>query len=292
MRTIADCLITEAIIHRRDIPTVINCLQNGVKANEYLLYNARSNIEMLCAILFNCSHVIEIKGGMIFTFLCTNFKDNRDTVWLLLENCKVRECHGLSCLLETAISHGDMELTGYICNNFDIILTIPLGVAAKECQYNILKFILSKGMFNVNILDIALSEAISLNVEVLEKREQLKKVVALLCNNGAKVTTPLLKMCALQSTKVNDFGVFTTLLSFFDLKYVIMHIEEFANATTHVNTWLECIADAFRLQKAAKKIVHGFRVRRRLNLTRCIFRNKSYYTPALVFAIAVHGGLF
>jgi hypothetical protein len=99
-----------------------------------------------------------------------------------------------------------------------------------------------------------LCEAISCNVEVLEKREQLKKVVALLCCNGANVTSPLLKLCAYKSMNVNDFLVFTTLLSFFDLKYVVMHIEEFANATTHVNTWLECIADAFRLQKAAKKI--------------------------------------
>ena len=291
MRKIEDCLIVDAIVHRRDIPTVINCLKSGVIASEYLLYNAREDFEMLRAIVFNCSHVIEIKGGMIFTFFCMNFENNRDKLWLLLKNCKVSVEHGLSTLVENAICHGDIEMVCYICNNWDIILTIPLVVAAKQCQYDILKFILSKEKFNANTLDIALCEGIFCNVEVLEKREQLKKVVALLCCNGANVTSLLLKFCAYKSMIVNDFLVFTTLLSFFDLKYVIMHIEEFASATTHVNTWLECTANAFRLQKAAKKIVHGFRVNRRLNLARCIYSNKSIYTPALVFAIAMHGGL-
>jgi hypothetical protein len=290
MRKIEDCLIVDAIVHRRDIPTVINCLKSGVKASEYLLYNARLDFEMMCAIVFNSSHVIEIKSGMIFTFLCMNFKDNRDKLWFILMNCKVSVGCGLSTVVENAICHGDIEMTWYICNNWDIILTTPLVLAAKQCQYDILKFILSLGIFSKTTLDVALCDAIFYNVEVA-KREQLKKVVALLCNNGATVTTSLLKMCAYNSIIVNDFLVITTLLSFFDLKFVIMHIEEFANAETTINMWLECIADAFRLQKAAKKIVHGFRVNRRLYLARGIYSNKSIYTPALTFAIAMHGGL-
>lgn len=291
MRKMEDSLIINAIIHRRDVSTVINCLKSGVEVSEFLLYNARSDVEMLHAIVLNCSHVIEIKNGMIFTYLCMNYIGNRNIIWFLLNMCKVSVGHGFGGLLLTAIHNGDLDMVQFMCNNWEVVLNNPLVVAARHCQHNIVKFILSKGLVNVNTLDIALSDAIFANIESTAKTEQLKKVVALLCKHGASKTTSLLKLCAFMSLNNQDFEVLITLLSFYDLKDVIKHLESYASGTTSCEQWLEFVADAFRLQKAVKKIVHGFRVHRRLNLARCIYSNKSIYSPALVYTIARYGGL-
>jgi hypothetical protein len=205
--------------------------------------------------------------------------------------CKVSVSHGFAGLLLTTIRHGDLQMVQFMCNNWEVVLNNPLIVAARHCHYNIVKFILSKGMFNVNTLDIALSDGIFANIESIAKKEQLKKIVAILCKHGASKTTSLLKLCAFMSLNNQDFEVLITLLSFYDLKNVMMHLESYASGTTSCEKWLEYVADAFRLQKAAKKIVHGFRVHRRLNLARCIYSNKSIYSPALVFTIARYGGL-
>ncbi len=94
-------------------------------------------------------------------------------------------------------------------------------------------------------------------------------------------------MCALIS--INDFSVLKTVLTFYDLKQLVRTVE--ASTVTSVDDWMMFIADAYRMQKAAKTIVNCFRVRRRLILARCIYREPTIYSPTLVFIIARHGGL-
>ncbi len=291
MRKMEQSLLVNAIIHRRDIPTVVNCLKQGYEMNEYLLFNARDNRPLMQAIVSNCSHTIEIRSGMIFTALRPNYKDNRDIIGFLLKKCNVSVNAGIQPLLLDAIRNGDTKMVQFICDKWQVVLTSPLVVAARSCRYSITKFILNKGLFTTSTLDIALCDAVFANIDIVANTERLKKIVALLCNQGATKTLPMLKMCAFKSMNNNNFEVFEEFLSFFDLKHVMEHLDELISESTPADFWMDVVADAFRKQKAVKKIVYAFRVHRRLNLARCLFSNKLIYSPSLVFTIAKHGGL-
>lgn len=291
MRKMEQQLLVESIVNRRDIPTVIKCLQHGAEMNEYILLNAHNDSEMLHAIVSNCPHVITINDGMIFTMLRHNYKRNKNKIRYLLENCSISVNAGLSSIILDAIRYKDIEMVKFISKKWDAALATPFVVAAKECQYDIVKFLFEHGTFTKNTLDIALCDAIFTNVDMLNKKEELKRIVAFLMKNGATKSAPLLKLCAYKSMLQQDFTVLITLMSFYDLHNIMQNLEEYSSNTMSIELYLRLVADAFRLQKAAKKIVHGFRVRRRLNLVRCIFRNKEVYSPSLAFIIARQSGL-
>jgi hypothetical protein len=260
-------------------------MRAGVHMNEFLLYNAVNDIDMLSAIIQNCKHVIKIRSGIIFTVLRQNYKDKRDTIKYLLETCKVSNEASIGTLMLDAIHHGDMEMVRFICHNWDMALTTPLVVAAKECQYDILRFIFNRGSFEKNTLDVALCDTVYTKVELLSQKQQLIQIVSFLLKNGATASAPLLKLCAYQSKTQNDFTVLTTLLTFYNLHDIVRNVEDYALHGITPQMWLNCVADAFRLQKTAQKIVHVFRVRRRLHLARCIYR-MNVYSPQLVYIIA------
>ena len=291
MRTTTQVLLQDSIVHRRDIPTIIACLKNGATMNEFILHNAHSDFDMLQAIISHCPDVIHIKNGLILTVLRVDYKNNRDKIRYILENCKVSMNAGLSSVMLDAVRGGDQDMVEYLCNNWEIALITPLVVAAKECQYDIMKFIFNKGTFNSNTLNIALCDTIFTNVECLGKTQQLKNVVSFLLKNGATTSAPLLKMCAYKSITLKDFTILTTLMCFHDLKDIMHNIEVYASHTTSIEQWTSCVVDAFNMSRASRKIVKGFRVRRRLNLARCLFRNKAIYSPALVYTVISHSGL-
>lgn len=289
MIKIQERLCIDSIIHRRDIPSVIECMHAGAKMNEFLLYNAINDVDMLSAIIQNCKHVIKIKTGMIFAVLSHNYKHKRDTIKYLLETCRVSKEANIDTLLLDAIRHGDMEMVMFISQKWDVSLTTPLIVAAKECQYTILKYIFNKGSFQQNTLNIALCETVALNFEFLNKTQQLIQIVSFLLKNGATTSVPLLKFCAYKSVKQNDFRLLTTMLTFCNLHDIVCNIENYTFTVTS-ETWLNCVANAFRLRKAAQKVIHMFRVRRRLHLALCIHR-MNVYSPHLVYIIAKTGNL-
>lgn len=291
MRRMNECFLIDSIINRRDISAVICCMRSGAYVNEFLLHNVVNDINMLCAIINHSKHVIEIRSGMIFTVLRQDYQGKRDVIKYLLERCRVSQGAGVSSILLDAVRHGDMDMVGFITNRWNVVLTTPLVVAAQECQYDILRFLYKKGTFATNTLDIALCNTIFTNVELLKKKEQLTKVVSFLFKNGATRTAPLLKMCAFKSLIHNDFTILTIMLSFYELKDIMNNLDSYTTDAPSIETWENCVANAFRLQRAAIKIVHGFRVRRRLNLVRCIFHNKAVYSPTLAYIIAKEGGL-
>lgn len=291
MRTMNECLCVNAIIHRKDIPTVIGCLRSGVVMNEFILHNAVSNHEMLYAIIQNSSNVISINHGMIFTLLRQDYKHNRDVIWYLLSKCIVSRNAGLSALVLDAIQFGDLNMVQFITGNWNISLPTPLVVAAKECQYDIMKFLLCKGTFQVNTLDVAMTDAINNNVVFLDRKERLKQIVSLLFKKGATKSDVILKLCAYKSLIQRDFSVLTHVLSFYNLKTIVENIDDYATNMLATDDWFGFVADAFRLQRAAIKIVHCFRIRRRLTLARCIYRKTDVYSPSLVFMIAKQVGL-
>jgi hypothetical protein len=291
IRKMEDSLLELTLVHRRDIPTVARCVKHGAIVNEFMLFQAHADIDMLRAIIENCTHVIKVKKCIILTVLTSHFEANKDKLWLILRHCKVSMGAGITNLLNNAVYYGDSEMVEFIVNNWDVSLISAVVTAAKACQYQILNFLLKKARYNRSTIEVALCDALSENVDRLDKTKQLCKIVALLMNNGAQPSLPLLKLCAFKSLKYRDFNVLITLLSFYDLKDVMNNIESYAGNTTSVEEWMTFVADAFRLQRAAKKIAHSFVVRRRLNLVRCIYRNKAVYSPSLVFVIAFHGKL-
>lgn len=289
MTNIQERLCMDAIIHRRDIPSIIECLRAGARMNEFLLYNAVNDYDMLSAIIQNCKRVIKIRTGMVFTVLRHNYKNKRNTIKYLLEKCRVSKEAGIATLILDAIRHGDMEMVKFIIDKWDISLITPLIVAAKECRYDILRFIFNKGSFQTNTLYHALYETVVTNVEFVRKTQQLIQIVSFLLKNGATASAPLLKLCAAKSTTQNDFKVLTTLLTFCNLHDIVRNVDEYAIHVTP-EIWLNCIADAFRQQRASHKIVHLFRVRRRLHLALCL-HNMNIYSPDIFYVIATTGKL-
>ena len=292
IRKMEQDLFIHSLINKRDIPTVIGCLKNGAIVNENILYTVHTDFDMLYTIITNYPHTIDIDYGMIFTALCYNYRKNRPSIKYLLASCNVSLNANVSSIMQEAICNDDLDMVQFICSRWNIALTTPFIVAVKECKFEIMKFLFSKGKFNNSILDIALCQAIFSNVELLKKREHLKRVVAFLLNNGADRSAPLLKMCIYKSMTQRDFTVLITLMSFYNLADVMKNIESYALHAMPLDTLTLCVADAFRLQRAAKTIVHSFRVRRRLLLARCIYHsNNAVYSPSLVFIIAKYGDL-
>jgi hypothetical protein len=292
LRKMEQDLFIHSLIQKRDIPTVIGCLKNGAIVNENILYSVHTDFEMLYTIITNYPHTIDINYGMIFTALCYNYRRNRPSIKYLLANCNVSLNANVSSVMQEAICNDDMDMVQFICSHWDIALTTPFIVAVKECKFEIMKFLFSKGKFNSTVLDIALCQTIFSNVEWLNKLAHLKRVVAFLLKNGAEKSTALLKLCIYKSITQRDFTILITLLSFYNLADVMKNIDSYASRTMPLDTLTVCVADAFRLQRAAKTIVHSFRVRRRLLLAHCIYHsNNAVYSPSLVFTIAKHGGL-
>ena len=292
MRKMEQDLFIQSLVNRRDIPMIIRCLKNGAVVNENILYTVHADFELLYTIITNYPHTINITAGMIFTALCYNYRRYRPSIKYLLEKCNVLLGAGISLIMQEAVHNSDIKMVQFILDKWDIALTIPFNIAAKECKFEIMKLLFDRGQFNKSVLDIALCQAIFANVQLLKKKESLKRTVAFLLKHGADKSSDVLKMCINMSLITTDFTVLITLLSFYDLAHVMMNIEDYASQGMPVYILTLCVADAFRLQRAAKTIVHAFRVRRRLVLARCIYQsNKLVYSPAFVFAIAKHGNL-
>jgi hypothetical protein len=294
LRKMEHDLFIHCLVNRRDIPMVIHCLKNGAVVDENILYTIHTDFDMLYTIITNYPNTIDISSGMIFTALCYNYRRNRPSIMYLLKNCRVPLGAGISMIMQEAVRDDDIDMVKFIDSKWDIALTTPFMLAAKECKFEIMKFLFSKGKFDKNTLDNALNQAISRNVQVLKKQENLKRVVAFLMKNGADKSSHLLKICIHDSMSMvqQDFTVLITLLSFYNLADVMMNIESYALHAMPIDILTLCVADAFKLQRATKKIVQSFKVRRRLILVRCIYQSyKALYSPALVFTIAKHGGL-
>lgn len=293
MRKMEQALLVQSIVNRGDTDTAIRCLENGAKMNEYILMNAIRDFDMLRSIIENCPHTIKIRDGMVLTVLRQNYVGNRDKIWYILEKCEVSVGAGLSAIIVDAVQHGDIDMVKYICRKW-VVTTLPTALiaAAKTCEYDIMKYIFTLKEFNVATLNVALCNAIYENVELVSRRKRLVKTVAFLLKNGATSSALLLKMCIRKSMISNDFTVFKTLLSFYDLKSIVHHLEEYATDVAP-EFWMQCIVEVLNMQRAAKKIAKSFKARRRLNLARCIYHShRGIYSPALVFTIATHGDLF
>ncbi len=286
-------LLVESLVHRRDTDTAVRCLANGAKMNEYILMNAIRDFDMLYSVIKNCPHTIKIRDGMVLTVLRQDYLRNRAKLWYILDTCEVCVEAGVSAILIDAVKHGDMEMVQYICRKW-VVRTIPTGLveAAKACQYEVMRYLLNLKKCKKVTLDVALCNAIYSNVELVARKKRLVKIVAFLLKNGATGSMPLLKMCANKSMITNDFTVFKTLLSFYDLKGIVESFEDFATDGLPTTFWMQCIAEVHNMQRAAKKIAKSFKAMRRLNLARCIYKsNHAIYSPSLVYTIAKHGGL-
>jgi hypothetical protein len=292
MRKMEQALLVQSIVHRGDTDTAIRCLESGAKMNEYILMNAIRDFDMLRSIIKNCPHTIKIRDGMVLTVLRQNYVSNRDKIWYVLENCEVSVGAGLSAIIVDAVQYGDMDMVKYICKKWDVeTLPAALIVAAKVCQYEIMRYLFTLKEFNTATLNVALCNAIYENVEISSRRKRLVKIVAFLLKNGATSSALFLKMCAQKSMTTNDSTVFKTVLSFYDLKSIVHHLEEYATDVAP-EFWMQCIVEVLNMQRAATKIANSFKARRRLNLARCIYHShRAIYSPALVFTIATHGGL-